>query len=277
MLRSRMLALGLALTEASCGFISARRPPELSPDLREVEVSFPWLGNSGVSLAGLRADGGGAVLTGDAGGLVPATADCSANVAIRRGEDVAWVARCTSAVDGAVRPPVGVACLFLPGSRNDAPLSLALASPMHAPLRGVFFTKRGAWRIEGTRRLRVGLAAPDTVGYLVRGPDHDRPRAFIDHGAPRPVVYVEPDVTPDELAELAPLMLVFVTIRDARYLFRSDNVPLRTDPQARLLPLPPPLSQGPTDHERHLQALVDMKELDAARALYARILQGRVR
>lgn len=274
---------------SGCSAWTAVRPPSFSLSATEIPVEHPLSGIDGTRIGELE-------LTSDSGPayrrsqvLRSATVEGTAAARLKSGASTQWGVRCEAMLDTAVLPPVRVVCLLAPDVGHLEPLSLVLTSTLGGALRGIFFSMDGPYVLDGTRELELGIVRDDTVGFAVRREGERQIRVFVDVATPQLRAYAEPALTPDELKNLAPLLLVLEIIRDPRAALRGSRqigfgvgasgagatmfVPFdpALDDDAKRLPLPPPATPTSTAHEEQAARLAEAGQADLARALWATI------
>ncbi len=271
--------VALALFSSGCGLLGARAPRNFSQDARPIPVDTPALGVSGTTLSGFSLKSGGVVIayhTTRSFGAVITENNASGSFEILENEKIKWQGHCTSEFDSQKVPSAQYACLLLPSQPGTPALSIALSAMGAERLRGAFVTPKNVWRIEGINTLKVGGYVEHNVGWTLYKNDEKEPGLFVEAlQFSRPKLYAAPQRSDEDIRELAPLLLTWIAIPDARTNRDGTDPPLRSTPDAKQLPLPPPLPRKPTAFESHAQQLVELKMLDAARALYARILETR--
>jgi len=273
----------LPLVAAGCASLSVVRPDGFVETANELAIDHSFINISGTQLDGYALDASlpasTATLLGDDSSI-----DASNDFSILRGTARAWAVRCRSQLDSKVRPPVQLVCVHLPGSREDAPLSLSLTASTSRPLSGVFYSARGPWVVEGVSELGIGWMLPDTAGFVVRQGPGGEPLLFIDAVGTRLSAEVSPKLSADDRRALAPLILTLMAVRDARFVLRNahgQNAFTSTDEgmvagrvlgmsrDAVALSAVPPEFPGMTAHEVHAVRLVQRGFGDAGRALWA--------
>ncbi|MEM7678128.1 MAG: hypothetical protein AAF449_19220 [Myxococcota bacterium] len=255
----------MTVAMTGCGFNAALRPATFDRDAREVPLERPALGVGGLSIAGLSLSRGGATYT------VTGREFASRAVSrfeLLRGERVAWRVDCWSVLTRVARPDLQFVCIYEPEDDELPPLTLALAANNPKALAGVFFAAERQWRLQGTTRMEVGLNSVETVGWTVTATDTPELAVFVDQLRTYPRVFARSQVDEAELVDLAPLILTFGNLRDARYPLRDDgNGRFRS--ASKRWPLPTEAEMSASPHHRRMEDLMRMLAPGPARALFA--------
>ncbi|MEL7371219.1 MAG: hypothetical protein AAFN74_20020 [Myxococcota bacterium] len=254
----------VALALVGCGLNAANRPLVFDLDGREVELDAPLLGVGGLSVGGLALSRGGAAYTVTRREFAVRVVT---DFELLQGERVVWKVDCWSVLTRVARPDLQFVCIYEPSSADHAPLTLAMAANAPKALAGVFFSETRQWLIQGTLRKEFGLNSVDTIGWTVTATNTQDLAVFVDQMGTHPRVYARAAVDIPVLTDLAPLILTFGHLRDARYPLREEGTG-QFKSAAKRWPLPTETERTASVHHQRAGTLMQMLQPGPARALF---------